>query len=262
MNIGTQLYTPFNSGSFKKHTAINSKFDLDLVVPFKKNSFSTIEKMFDDVEEKLRKKYESSTVTVRRQKVSLGIIFNSEEINIDVVPAREATKDGFLDDRNLNLHIDLEDKTYLKTNIHNQVEHIKGKDKARSVIRLLKIWKKIHQKNYKSFFIELFVIKAFDDRSPTGTLIEQLKTVLEYIKDKATQEGFQLIDPGNSNNNLMDTVGTQKVDLEYDMTILLSNIEKTTYLEYYFPKNEEFNKSYGVSKDVPLISVPKTERFG
>jgi len=50
---GRHIYEPFNSGSYKKHTAINTKFDLDLVVPFKRNAFSTLEDMFEDVFEKL-----------------------------------------------------------------------------------------------------------------------------------------------------------------------------------------------------------------
>ncbi len=31
---GSNLYTPFNSGSYAKHTAMNKKFDMDLIAPF------------------------------------------------------------------------------------------------------------------------------------------------------------------------------------------------------------------------------------
>jgi len=37
-----EAYNVLNSGSYAKHTAINIKFDLDLVIPFKKASFTTI----------------------------------------------------------------------------------------------------------------------------------------------------------------------------------------------------------------------------
>lgn len=257
----TKIYTPFNSGSFKKHTAINSKFDLDLVVPFKKSSFTTISAMFDDVEKSLCDRYGKEAV--RRQTVSFGIDFEDKEINIDVVPAREASKDKYEEDRDLNLHIEIPNKDYLKTNIHNQVEHIKGNENARKIIRLIKVWKSNHNKPYKSFFLELFAIKALNEKTPTGNLFEQLQTVLEYIRDKSTEEGFKLIDPGNSNNNLMETVATQKETLKSDIKILLQGINNLTNLKYYFPKNYEFDKSYGVSAGVSQApSLPKSERFG
>src|SRR5690606_16725566 len=82
------IYRHINSGSYAKHTAINIKFDLDIVTPFKRNSFSTLEEMFDDVYEFLKEKYENEA-TIRKQKVSIGIEFNEDEdghiIKIDVV---------------------------------------------------------------------------------------------------------------------------------------------------------------------------------
>jgi len=62
-----KIYTPFNSGSFKKHTAINIKFDLDLVAPFKRNAFDTLEKMFDDVYEFLYEKYKDEAEVKNRK---------------------------------------------------------------------------------------------------------------------------------------------------------------------------------------------------
>lgn len=56
-NYTSKIYSPLNSGSFGKHTAINIKFDLDVVVPFKRNSFETIKNMFDDVYDFLYEKY-------------------------------------------------------------------------------------------------------------------------------------------------------------------------------------------------------------
>ena len=92
---GSHIYEPFNSGSYKKHTAINTKFDLDFVIPFKRNAFSTLEDMFEDVFEKLTEKYQHET-TIKKQGVSIGLTFNEEdEINIDVVPARETSQDSF-----------------------------------------------------------------------------------------------------------------------------------------------------------------------
>lgn len=42
-------YSPFMSGSMAKHTATNVKFDFDIVIPFKKDGFASLEEMFNDV---------------------------------------------------------------------------------------------------------------------------------------------------------------------------------------------------------------------
>lgn len=48
-HYGCNLYYVFRSGSFAKNTAINIKFDIDLVAPFKYESFDTLEAMYNDV---------------------------------------------------------------------------------------------------------------------------------------------------------------------------------------------------------------------
>ncbi|MDC7227016.1 MAG: hypothetical protein PQJ61_09655 [Spirochaetales bacterium] len=173
-HYGGKIYNPMNSGSFAKHTAINSKFDLDLVVPFKRDSFDTLEGMFKDIFKLLNAAYKNRAV-VRKQKVSIGIEFyadnDGDEISIDVVPGRELEQDKYPDNYNLNLFVNsrygtIEEKNFLKTNIKAQIEYIKARDNERKVIRLLKVWKNRHNRPYKSFLLELLTIKAFDDLTP------------------------------------------------------------------------------------------------
>ena len=143
------IYSPLNSGSFGKHTAINIKFDLDIIVPFKKNSFSTLQEMFDDVFDFLEEKYKD-IATIRKQKVSIGVIFDEDSegdsVNIDVVPGRELSQDDYKESKDLNLYFN-EDHwgftkgTYTKTNIQAQIDHIKSKENERKIIRLFKVWK-------------------------------------------------------------------------------------------------------------------------
>lgn len=267
---GSKIYESFNSGSYKKHTAINTKFDLDLVAPFKRNSFSTLEEMFDDVFEKLTEKYQNET-DVKKQGVSIGLTFNEEdEINIDVVPARETSQNTFSEEKNLNLH-KTQGNGYLKTNIHAQIEHIKAKENERKVIRLLKIWKACHQYKYKSFFIELLVIKAYEKSSPQGNLWEQFKTVLNYVIDNIQSENFTLKDPGNSNNNLaLSLDDTEKTILVSQLKSMLVQIESNEkQIEFYLPLNEKFsennkeeNKAYGLKSSALVSTPPVSQRFG
>lgn len=277
----TNIYTPMNSGSFAKHTAINVKFDWDLVVPYKKDSFDTLEKMFNDVFDFLYETYKDEA-TVRKQKVSIGLEFFTDDdgdiINIDIVPGRELNDKQYNDDNKLNLYVNskyglIEEKAYLQTNIKAQIDHINLKNNERQIIRLLKIWKKHNNESYKSFFLELFTIKAFEKNTIEGNLWDRLKSVMEYIENNVTTKGFTLKDPGNSSNNLMDTLEEfEKTSLSNKMRRMIDNIdENDDYLESYFPKNKDFeenennnsNAGYGLKTSSVVASVPPNNtRFG
>lgn len=274
------IYSPINSGSYAKHTAINIKFDLDIVIPFKRNSFGTLEDMFDDIYEFLKEKYKNEA-TVRKQKVSIGIEFYEDEdghsINVDVVPGRELNDKQYSEDSNLNLFVNskyglLEEKTHVQTNIQAQIDHIKGKGDERSIIRLLKIWKATNNESYKSFFLELATIKAFEKEDISGNLWEKLKTVMEYIRDNVTKDNFTLKDPGNSNNDVANTLDSwAKTNLSNKMSYIIDNIERNSdNIKTYFPINEDFEEEsksdnkYGL-KDASIIapSIPsKSQQFG
>lgn len=279
----SKMYTPFNSGSFGKHTAINIKFDLDLVAPYKRDSFNTIEDMFNDVYDFLYKEYhETGLATVRKQKVSIGVLFNTDEdgdeINIDVVPGRELTKDTYLEDRDLNIYFN-EDTwgftkgTYTKTNIQAQIDHIKSRESERKMIRLLKIWKNTNGEKYKSFLLELLTIKAFDKSDISGNNWDRLKVVMTYIKDNVTKDGFTLKDPGNSNNDVIETLDTwERQTLSNKMKTMIDRIEENSEnIKSYFPINEEFEEkeedssgsSYGLKGSSVGPSIPSNnQRFG
>lgn len=281
---GVDIYAPMNSGSFAKYTAINIKFDLDLLVPFKRNSFDTLESMFDDIYDFLYEEYKDEA-TVRKQKVSIGLVFHSDtdgdEINLDIVPARELNKDTYSNDNKLNLYVNsmygtIKEKTYLQTNIKAQIDHITSKENDRKIIRLLKIWKNHNNEPYKSFLLELLTIKAFDKENITGNLWEKLKKAMEYIKDNVTQENFTLKDPGNSGNNVIDTLTSyERTNLSNTMNRMINNIEDNEdYIKSYFPVNQEFEeeeddgenssqRGYGLKTASVSASVPPNNtRFG
>jgi tRNA nucleotidyltransferase (CCA-adding enzyme) len=278
-NYSSDIYSPLNSGSFAKSTAINSKFDLDIVVPFKKNTFDTLENMFNNLFDFLYEKY-NGQATVRKQKVSIGIEFYSDEdgdvISLDIVPGRELNQDQYLDDKNMNLFINskyglLSEKTYIQTNIQAQIDHIKAKENERKIIRLFKIWKNSNRENYKSFLLELITIKAFDKTDVSGNLWEKLKTVMNYIKENVSEDDFKLIDPGNSNNNVMETLESwERTNLASRMGTIVKNIEDNSEnIKTYFPINEKFEdqlsskESYGIKGASISPSIPSdNQRFG
>lgn len=282
------IYSPFNSGSYAKNTAINTKFDFDMVCPFKRNAFGsngTLKQMYEDVFDFLYEKYKDEA-NVRKQKVSIGIEFFADEdgdiVKIDVVPGRELNQDQYEDDENLNLYVYYKYGNFdqgserIKTNVQAQIKNIKDratkeKDSIRKIIRLLKVWKNTKY-NYptKSFFLELITIKAFDNKDVSGNLWSKLETVLKYIRDEVTGESFTLKDPGNSSNDLIETLtDTERQTLSNDMKNMLERIEDNDEnIKTYFPENpkfveeEESNNKYE-NKGNGFYSIPpKNERFG
>ena len=259
---GSNVYAPFNSGSYAKNTAINTKFDFDLVSPFKRNAFGsngTLKEMYEAVYDFLYNKYKNDA-EVRKQKVSIGLEFyadsDGDKIKIDVVPSRELNQEQYKDDENLNLYVYYKygniaaDSERIKTNVQSQISNIKDradkeKDSIRKIIRLLKVWKNT-KGNYptKSFFLELVTIKAFDNSDITGNLWDKLKAVMEYIKDNVTNDGFTLKDPGNSSNDLADTLtDSEKQQLANDMKNMLDRIEENDEnIKTYFPENPKFKE--------------------
>ncbi len=59
-HYGSNQKKIIHSGSYAKHTAINTKFDLDLCIYFKKDAFKRLEEMHNDVYEFLKNDYKKS----------------------------------------------------------------------------------------------------------------------------------------------------------------------------------------------------------
>lgn len=272
-HYGSNKYSSFCSGSFAKHTAINVKFDLDLVEPFKHNAFETLQEMFDDVHDFLTEEYKGTGVTIRKQKVSIGVSYPIEEgdekpVELDVVPGRELRDDDYPKTNDLNLcfnedHWGFKKGTSQKTNIQKQIDHIKGKTSEREIIRLLKIWKKQKGKKYKSFVIELAVIRALDGYNGDKGLWPRLKFAMEYLRDHIADSSFHLYDPGNSNNDVIAAMDEySKLSFKTDMDIMLNNIDNNPdyYLPYYFKINEKYCEYKEKETGAPYPT--STKRFG
>jgi len=276
---GSDIHNPFDSGSYAKNTAINTKYDFDLVVPFKRDSFNTLKEMYDDLFEALNEEFKD-TATIREQKVSIGLEFyvdsDGHTVYVDVVPGRELNQDQYAEDKKLNLFVKKqyglfeEGSDRLRTNVNAQIENIRNRAEGaadiRKIIRLLKVWKVNNNGKMKSFLIELITIKAFDKQDVSGSIWEKLQVVLEYIRDNI--ENVSLIDPGNGGNNVSDTLTDfEKSSIKQDMDYILGRIEENEdNIKYYFPINDKFpcdeeKGKYGI-KEAAGFSVPPATKFG
>ena len=252
-----------------------------MVTPFKRNAFGasgTLEQMYNEVYDFLCEKYKDEA-SIRKQKVSIGLEFNSDKdgdsIKIDVVPGREYNQEQYNYDKNLNLYAYKQYGNFekgsdrIKTNIQAQIDNIRGradkeKNSIRKIIRLLKVWKTNAKREYpKSFFLELITIRAFDDKKIEGNVWETLRIVLDFIKDNVIKENFALKDPGNSGNNLIDTLtNSEREQLSRDIKNMLERIdEDEDYLKYYFPENPKF-KSKEDNNKTKMPLPPPNLNFG
>lgn len=290
----TKASNAIDSGSYAKNTAINTKFDIDCCMPFRKKEkdgdigYSSLKDMFDDVYKYLKNEYteEDDDITkedVRKQKVSIGMkfIIDGEEFDMDVVPGRERPNNNNYNSNNtdLSLHIhppnrskkeEDNNKTRIKTNIKLHVGLLNGADRTheRKVTKLLKVWK-TERKNQKggklikSFMMELYTKEAFDnaDEVPNG-LWEQTRLVMNYIIDNI--ETVNLVDPANSSNIISDAMSeTAKSETKRDMKKTIKDVdEDSDMINEYFPINEDYDDEDDSDSKASTASVLSTSKFG
>ncbi len=216
-------YSPINAGSMEKKTAVNTRFDYDLIIPLERNKFDQIEQMLGELysffQTALNKKEIQGLTGVRRQSVSVGLHFGitDKDYDFDIVPGFELYQGDYPKTHNLYLYPHRNDNPELiKTNVKKQLEHFRNKrtpPQALHVIQLLKIWKyKDKSITVKSFLLELMVIKAFrliEENAKLkmpANLWEQLRYAIGYIEKSI--ENTRILDPGNRDNNVSDSMTT------------------------------------------------------
>lgn len=230
---------PQNIGSFNRRTAILSDFDIDIVLPFKKNAFNTLEEMFNDVLETIKSNY-GSTASVSRFKKAIGLAFeiDGNDIFIDIVPGREIN--DYKIDRNLQLYVNSnwvwEKSSFFKTNISLQKNLTKNKAEARQVIKLLKIYRNKTGLEISSIIIEQCVIQALsiNKYGINSSLTENLLNCMEYLSKILKLNSY--FDLSNSNNNLNSKTSTQKrhSDSEQIKIDIIQIRENDRYLKEIF----------------------------
>lgn len=200
---------PEDTGSFYKRTAIASNYDLDIVLPFKRSSYNSLQEMYYDVYEVMRKAF-SDRATVTKQTKAIGLTFenNGNPIHFDVVPGREIN--NYAVEKDLNLYVKpdwiWQRGSSFKTNVDVQKSMTVNKSEARTVIKLLKTYRDRNNLPFPTLMVEQYVVDALSDNnfgvyaSPT----ENLLNCMAFISKKMEQKS--LIDIANSNNNLHDKI--------------------------------------------------------
>jgi hypothetical protein len=205
-NVAHKLASvPENTGSFIKRTANANSFDIDILLPYKRDSFQTLEEMYNWTYEKLYKEF-GGKATVKRNTKAISLLFEKDgiEINFDIVPGREIN--NYKKDRKLNLYINptafWRRGSSFKIDTTIQRNITTNKPEARRVIRLVKSYNIRNSLSIPSVIIEQSVVEALSD-CKYGIFYsdtENLLNSMEYLSEKLDQEVFT--DLGNTNNNL------------------------------------------------------------
>jgi hypothetical protein len=186
---GTQLLDLRLSGSYAKATAIVGGTDVDLFCSLRSNTTQTLKQLYDSLAVQLG----ISGYAVRRQNVSLGITFGG--LKVDITPGKQqtpSTTDHSIYVRRLD--------SWRQTNVDMHISLVKSSGLV-DVILLVKRWRQVHNLEFLSFALELAVIRSLG-ASRYYTLGNALMAVFRFLTNNIRT--CQLLDPANSNNNLMD----------------------------------------------------------
>lgn len=177
------------SGSRAKGTAINISSDVDLFISLKSTTDNTLKEIYDSLYDYVK----SKGIDCRKQNVSIGI--NYKKHSIDLVPGKKHT--GNTNDHSLYRS---KKNTWTKTNINRHIKLVKDSGRLEEIV-LLKIWRKLHQLDFPSIYLELIVIDALANKKRNQPGKNYL-TVLDYLI--ATFVDKTIIDPANTNNEISD----------------------------------------------------------
>lgn len=219
---------PLDGGSFVKRTAIVSNYDLDIVLPFARNSYSSLEQMYYDVYEKLNKMFGHKAL-IRKHSKAISISFelkSGDFIDFDIVPGREIN--NFANDKNLNLYIRpdwiWQRGGSFKTNYAQQRNITTNKPDVRNIIKLLKIYRERNRLNIPTVVIEQCAVEALSENNfgIHPSLTENLLNAMNFLSDRLKQNF--LADFTNTNNNLNSKL--RDSDRYYISELLFRDVER------------------------------------
>lgn len=198
---------PLRIGSTEKGTALRNKFDIDIALSFKKNSFRSTALMFDNVADFLDGEIGKYSITkIRGQNVSIGVFFNvcGREYKIDVVPQKRSStgkknKSGYLFVNDSNFWED--NSTYTKTDF-DALRSMRFSEAQKKIIIILKHWRTNNNLPLSSHLLENLVLDAYEtnrNKIP-GSITEKVVMVLKHIAESLDVTVIRSIE--NTNNVL------------------------------------------------------------
>lgn len=205
------LYELKPSGSYAKGTAITESTDIDIFISL--NPSVATCNTHENVYKTLTACLNASGYNAREQNVSLGVKHGA--LNVDFVP-------GIQHDTGSGDHSlwKSKQKTWTKTNIDKHISYIKNSGNEFD-IRAIKIWRKLRNLDFPSFYLELSVIEALKDFN--GTPSENFVKIMNYLANDFIDK--TIYDPAVPSKEISDdlTVAEKRVIKEMAITTLEGN---------------------------------------
>lgn len=176
------------SGSIAKGTCVSLSTDADIFISLSSSVTNTLKEIYDSLFDAIK----NAGYSPRKQNVSIGLRVNNYDI--DLVPGKRQSQYG-------NDHSLYKNKanSWTKTNIDKHVSIVQSSNKINE-IKILKIWKKLHNLEFPSFFLEMAVMDAL--KYSRSGLSDNVLSSLTFLRDQI--ENVRYVDPANSNNIISD----------------------------------------------------------
>jgi hypothetical protein len=204
---------PENAGSFVKRTANLTDLDVDIIVPFKKESFTTLEDMYLYTLRKIENKFASNaTISGQTKAITITIEKHGKSIKFDIVPGREIN--NYQLDKDLNLYVNPSSiwtrGSSLKINTGIQRSMTINKPQVRTILRLIKLYNKINSLGIPKIILEQSVVEAMDDRNfgVYTSNTDNLLNCMDFLSNVLIHDRY--IDHANSNNNLLEKMSNSE----------------------------------------------------
>lgn len=178
------------TGSYAKGTATTLGSDFDLFISII-NTDMNLREIFNSLAEFFKK----GGYTIQKQNVSIGI--KHDTLKVDLVPGKKQS--GNTNDH--SLYVSRKD-TWTQTNVRTHVNTIVN-SKRQKQIKIAKIWAKLHDLDFPSFYIEECVLHALKNRSTTD-LDVPFQRYLKWLSNELLNVRF--VDDANTNNVISDLV--------------------------------------------------------
>ncbi len=199
------------SGSVAKGTCISGTTDIDFFISLDP-SVSTCNTL-EDVYLTLRNRFNGAGYVAREQNVSLGI--NHSGFEIDLVPGVRHNLLGL--DHSLWKR---KAKTWTKTNIDEHINYIVRSGKVFD-IKAVKIWRKLKELEFPSFYLELSVIEALKGKSLLGDPSGNFISVMNYLANEFVDK--IIVDPSNQANYVSEELtNMEKIKIKDTATATLN----------------------------------------
>ncbi len=183
------------SGSLAKGTAISIGTDADVFLSLSSAFPGTLSEMYSTLFDAVQ----AAGYMPRRQNVSIGVKLNG--YSIDLVPGRRQSQTGA--DHSLYRN---KSQSWTQTNITKHVAYVRDSGRLQE-IRILKVWRQLHQIEFPSFYLEMAAIDALS-HARKGNVAANVLTSLRHFMDRI--ETARYVDPANTNNVISDDCTVQQ----------------------------------------------------